>query len=58
MNQEDRVIMGQEQSSDTWQYSLRPRQLSEYIGQEQVKKNMSVFIKAAAERKEIGRAHV
>ena len=32
MNQEDRVIMGQEQSSDTWQYSLRPRQLSEYIG--------------------------
>ena len=52
MNQEDRVIMGQEQSSDTWQYSLRPRQLSEYIGQEQVKKNMSVFIKAAAERKE------
>ena len=52
MNQEDRVIMGQEQSSDTWQYSLRPRQLSEYIGQEQVKKNMSIFIKAAAERKE------
>ena len=32
MNQEDRVIMGQEQSSDTWQYSLRPRQMSEYIG--------------------------
>ncbi len=52
MNEEDRIITGQEQSADGWQYSLRPRRLSEYIGQEQVKKNMSVFIKAAAARKE------
>ncbi|MEG1727028.1 MAG: Holliday junction branch migration DNA helicase RuvB [Acidaminococcaceae bacterium] len=52
MEQEDRIINGQEQETDGWQYSLRPRILAEYIGQEQVKQNMSVFIKAAAERKE------
>ena len=33
-------------------YSLRPRRLAEYIGQNQVKQNMQVFIKAAAERGE------
>jgi holliday junction DNA helicase RuvB len=52
MEKEERVITGQETDGDVWQYSLRPRLLSEYIGQEQVKRNMSVFIKAATERKE------
>ena len=52
MEKEERVITGQETDADVWQYSLRPRLLSEYIGQEQVKRNMSVFIKAATERKE------
>lgn len=32
--------------------SLRPKNLSEYIGQEKVKKNLSVFIEAAKGRKE------
>ena len=52
MEKEERVITGQETDGDVWQYSLRPRLLSEYIGQEQVKRNMSVFIKAATKRKE------
>lgn len=52
MEQDERIITGQETDADVWQYSLRPRLLSEYIGQEQVKRNMSVFIKAATERKE------
>ena len=52
MEQDERVITGQESDADVWQYSLRPRLLSEYIGQEQIKRNMSVFIKAAKERKE------
>jgi len=52
MEKEERVITGQETDADVWQYSLRPRLLAEYIGQEQVKRNMSVFIKAATERKE------
>ena len=40
MEKEERVITGQETDADVWQYSLRPRLLSEYIGQEQVKRNM------------------
>lgn len=52
MDATDRIITSQEQDADCWQYSLRPRLLNEYIGQEQVKQNMSVFIQAAAARKE------
>ena len=52
MEEQDRIITGQEQETDGWQYSLRPRRLAEYIGQNQVKRNMEIFIKAAAERKE------
>src|SRR5450759_2850704 len=32
--------------------SLRPKSLSEYIGQEKIKKNLSVFIEAAKQRQE------
>ena len=46
MQPEERIITGQEQDADVWQYSLRPRRLAEYIGQNQVKQNMEVFIKA------------
>lgn len=52
MEFDDRLIAGAEQESDGWQYSLRPRLLQEYIGQRQVKDNLSVFIKAAAARHE------
>ena len=52
MNEQERIITGREQDTDGWQYSLRPRRLAEYIGQNQVKQNMQVFIKAAAERGE------
>ena len=31
---------------------LRPRQLEEYVGQEQVKGNLSIFINAAKDRRE------
>lgn len=48
----ERIIAGAEQEQDTWQYSLRPRNLSEYIGQQQVKDNLEIFIKAAAARHE------
>ena len=34
------------------EYSLRPKRLNEYIGQDKVKENMSVFIKAAKDRGE------
>ena len=49
---EGRIITMNEQPADEWQYSLRPRLLNEYIGQTQVKDNLSIFIKAAAARHE------
>ena len=52
MEFDDRIIAGQEQDADGWQYSLRPRCLKEYIGQKQVKDNLEIFIKAAAARHE------
>lgn len=50
--QEGRIIAMEEQAADDWQYSLRPRKLQEYIGQSQVKENLSVFIQAARKRGE------
>lgn len=52
MEFDDRIIAGAEQEADGWQYNLRPRLLNEYIGQTQVKDNLSIFIKAAAGRHE------
>ncbi len=50
--EEERVVSGPEQETDTWQLSLRPRRLVEYIGQDQVKQNLSIFIQAALARRE------
>lgn len=50
--EEERVVSGPEQETDTWQLSLRPRRLVEYIGQDQVKQNLSIFIQAALSRRE------
>ena len=49
---DERIIARDEQAADDWQLSLRPRRLSEYIGQDKAKKNLSVFVKAAISRKE------
>ncbi len=49
---DERIIATNELSADDWQYSLRPRRLYEYIGQEKVKQNLSVFVKAAVKRRE------
>lgn len=49
---EERIIATDEQAADDWQYSLRPRRLSEYIGQEKVKANLKVFVQAALSRRE------
>ncbi|MCR5834250.1 MAG: Holliday junction branch migration DNA helicase RuvB [Selenomonadaceae bacterium] len=49
---DERIIATDEQSADDWQYSLRPRRLSEYIGQDKVKQNLSIFVKAAMSRRE------
>ena len=49
---DDRIVTMNEQSGDDWQYSLRPRHLREYIGQDKVKDNLDIFIKAALNRQE------
>ena len=50
--EETRIIGGDELTGDNWQYSLRPKRLQEYIGQDQVKQNLSIFIQAALAREE------
>ena len=49
---EDRLIGSSFSIDDIKEYSLRPKVLDEYIGQENVKKNLKVFIEAAKLRNE------
>ena len=50
---EERLIISHMTEADSEvEYSLRPRTLQEYIGQEQVKHNLKVFIEAAKLREE------
>lgn len=50
---DERVIEPKEQNEDqVFDMTLRPKVLSEYIGQEQIKKNLEIFIAAAKKRKE------
>lgn len=50
--QEGRIVAKEEQPSDDWQFSLRPRKFRDYIGQDKAKENLSVFIQAALNRGE------
>ena len=50
--QEGRIVAKEEQPSDDWQFSLRPRKFREYIGQDKAKENLSVLIQAAMKRGE------
>ncbi len=53
MDFDERVISGEMLSDDAVQeYSIRPRVLEEYIGQNKVKENLKVYIEAAKNRKE------
>lgn len=50
---EPRIVKPDFSDEDTdVEFSLRPKHLNEYIGQEQVKENLSVYIEAARRRKE------
>lgn len=50
---EDRIVTSRTLGEDTEvEYSLRPKALTEYIGQNKVKENLSVYIEAAKARKE------
>jgi len=50
---QDRLVSGNyRQAEDAEESSLRPRVLSEFVGQAQLKENLAVFIQATRERRE------
>lgn len=49
---EERVISSSQLNEDNSEYSLRPKNLREYIGQSKVKEKLDIFIKAAKNRRE------
>jgi len=50
---EDRLTAPEEQSNDrTWDLTLRPQKLEDYVGQKQVKENLDIVLRAAKSRKE------
>lgn len=49
---EERLVGCEIKQEDYEETSLRPRKLSEYIGQSKVKENLNIFIEAAKQRKE------
>ena len=53
MDLENRMVTTEYIPEDEAENSLRPRALSEYIGQEKVKENLSVFIDAAKQRGDV-----
>ena len=48
----ERIVTAEELNDDTLEMNIRPDQLAEYIGQEDVKNNIRVFIEAAKMRGE------
>lgn len=50
---EERIVSGDsELNEDSFEYSLRPQTIKQYIGQDKVKHNLEVFIEAAKMRQE------
>ena len=51
---DDRILGPEETEEDSDnEFSLRPRTLSEYIGQKRAKENLAVYIEAARQRKDV-----
>ncbi|MDR0287955.1 MAG: Holliday junction branch migration DNA helicase RuvB [Clostridiales bacterium] len=49
---DDRLLSAQANDSDTDEISLRPKKFEEYIGQEKIRENLSIYIQAAKLRGE------
>lgn len=49
---DERVITNHELTEDKFEATIRPDSLDEYVGQQELKDNLSVFIKAAKKRNE------
>ena len=48
----ERIIDAEEKAEDIFEKNIRPDNLDEYVGQEEIKENLRVFIKAAKMRNE------
>jgi Holliday junction DNA helicase RuvB len=48
----DRIVAPERKEDDTLETSLRPKRLADFVGQQQARENLSVFIGAAKERGE------
>jgi len=48
---EERIITASNQPED-WDVALRPKKLADYVGQEKIRGNLNIFIKAATARQE------
>jgi len=48
---EERIITASNQPED-WDVALRPKKLADYVGQEKIRENLNIFIKAATARQE------
>lgn len=51
-DEETRIVAGEENGKDEWQQTLRPKRLADYVGQRDMRRNLSVYIQAARSRKE------
>lgn len=49
---DERIITAEETEADIFEQSIRPESLDEYIGQDEIKENLRVFIEAAKMRDE------
>ena len=52
MNTPSRIVTPERRSDDVGDTALRPQLLSEFVGQAQARKNLSIFIEAARKRGE------
>lgn len=52
MDENERLISAGMTESDIDEISLRPHNFKEYVGQEKIRKNLDVFVKAALQREE------
>ena len=48
----ERIIDPEEKNEDVFEKNIRPQSLEEYIGQNEIRENLNVFIKAALMRSE------
>lgn len=52
MADDERIVSSRQINDDESEFSLRPRTMNEYIGQDKVKENLKIFIEAAKQRGE------